>query len=135
MNSATTTTGAPAGEGAHTGPAGHPSHTDHGPHHVLPLWLLVGTWAALMALTILTVGSSQFDLGYFDLPVAMGIATVKALLVLLIFMHLGFDKSFHSLLIFGSLLFVFLFISFTVLDRGQYQGDINEKESEVLFGQ
>lgn len=108
-------------------------HDDHGGHHVLPLWLLFGTWAALMALTILTVGSSQFDLGAFDLPIAMGIATVKAMLVLLIFMHLGFDKGFHSLLIFGSLLFVFLFVSFLLIDRGQYQPSITAMDQQKLL--
>ncbi|MEM6674464.1 MAG: cytochrome C oxidase subunit IV family protein [Planctomycetota bacterium] len=112
--------------------AHHDAHDDHSDHHALPVWLLVGTWAALMALTVLTVGLARFDLGAFDLPVAMGIATVKAMLVLIIFMHLGFDKSFHSLLIFGSFLFVFLFISFTLMDRGQYQPDITEKEREVI---
>ena len=105
---------------------------DHGDHHVLPLWLLLGTWGALMVLTVLTVSASQLELGAFDLPVAMGIATVKATLVMMIFMHLGFDKSFHSLLIFSSFLFVFLFISFVLIDRGQYQGTIDEKEREVI---
>ncbi|MEC8511222.1 MAG: cytochrome C oxidase subunit IV family protein [Planctomycetota bacterium] len=112
----------------------HAAHGDHHEdHHALPLWMLVGTWGALMGLTLLTVFSAQFDLGAFDLPIAMGIATIKAMLVLLIFMHLGFDKGFHSLLIFGSLLFVFLFISFTLMDRGQYQGDITVKDSEKLL--
>ncbi|MEM9383112.1 MAG: cytochrome C oxidase subunit IV family protein, partial [Planctomycetota bacterium] len=72
------------------------------------------------------------ELGAFDLPVAMGIATVKAMLVMMIFMHLGFDKGFHSLLIFSSFLFVFLFISFVLMDRGQYQGTLNEKEREMI---
>ena len=62
----------------------------------------------------------------------MAIATVKATLVMLIFMHLGFDKGFHSLLIYGSFLFVFLFISFVWIDRGQYQVDINEKEQQEI---
>lgn len=111
--------------------AGHDAHGDG--HHALPLWMLLGTWAALMGLTILTVFSAQFDLGAFDLPIAMGIATVKAMLVLLIFMHLGFDKGFHSLLIFGSVLFVFLFISFALIDRGQYQTDITARDAEKLL--
>jgi len=75
-----------ATETAHTG-----DHSEHGDHHVLPLWLLIGTWVVLMILTVLTVTAAQYDLGAFDLPVAMGIATVKATLVLMIFMHLGFD--------------------------------------------
>lgn len=115
----------------HTG-----DHADHGADHVLPLWLLIGTWVALMILTVLTVTAAQYDLGAFDLPVAMGIATIKATLVLMIFMHLGFDKPFHSLLIFGSFLFVFLFISFLLMDRGQNQPEIELKDREtIVLGQ
>ena len=115
--------------------AGHAGdhHDDHHDgHHVLPLWVLLGTWAALMFLTVLTVSAASLDIGAFDLPVAMGIATVKAMLVLIIFMHLGFDKGFHSLLIFGSFLFVFLFISFALIDRGQYQPSITQKTLDTL---
>lgn len=111
----------------------HHGDDHHDGHHVLPLWVLLGTWAALMGLTVFTVSVSNFELGAFDLPVAMGVATVKAMLVLMIFMHLGFDKGFHSLLIFGSLLFVFLFISFLLIDRGQYQPEISLKTNETLL--
>lgn len=113
---------------------GHHDVADHhhDEHHALPLWLLVGTWLALMSLTGLTVFSAQFDLGAFDLPVAMAIATVKATLVMFIFMHLGFDKPFHSLLILGSFLFVFLFVSFALIDRGQYDPDIRAKDRMEL---
>lgn len=97
----------------------------HGKHHALPGWLLMGTWITLMSLTGLTVFSAQYHLGAFDVPIAMTIATIKALLVMLIFMHLLWDKGFHSVLIFGSLLFVWLFIAFLVVDRSQYQDDKN----------
>lgn len=110
------------------------AHDDHGEHHALPLWLLVMTWGALMGLTGLTVFlATQFHLGAFELPVAMGIATVKAVLVMFIFMHLGFDKPFHSLLILGSFLFVFLFIGFAMMDRGQYDGQISARTDVDLY--
>ena len=41
----------------------HAAHGDHHDgHHALPLWMLLGTWGALMGLTILTVFSAQFDI-------------------------------------------------------------------------
>jgi len=110
------------GAAAHGAPAGHADH-GAGKHHALPGWLLFGTWIALMALTGLTVFSAQYDLGAFDIPIAMTIATIKAFLVMLIFMHLAWDKGFHSVLIFGSLFFVWLFIGFLAIDRGQYQSN------------
>ena len=120
-----------------TDAAAHATDSDHGEHHhALPLWLLVMTWLALMSLTGLTVFlGTTFDLGAFELPVAMGIATIKAILVMFIFMHLGFDKPFHSLLIVGSLLFVFLFIGFAMMDRGQYDPQVQAKsEYEIRRG-
>jgi cytochrome c oxidase subunit 4 len=85
-----------------------------------------------MGLTGLTVFSAQYHLGAFDVPIAMTIATVKAFLVMLIFMHLWWDKGFHSVLIFGSLLFVWLFIGFLLIDRGQYQPSKTQFDSDVI---
>lgn len=102
-------------------------HDDHGLAHALPISLLVGVWAALMSLTGLTVWSAQYDLGRLDLPVAMGIATVKALLVALIFMHLLWDKKFHGILFIASLVFAGLFVTFSMMDVGQNMPDVEER--------
>ena len=102
-------------------------HDDHGLAHVLPIWLLVGIWAALMALTGITVWSAQYDLGRSDLPVAMGIATVKALLVALVFMHLLWDKKFHGMLFMASLVFAGLFVTFSMMDVEQNMPGVEER--------
>ncbi len=122
--------------GAHDPAQGvHDQHGEAGDHHALPGWLLFGTWVLLMGLTGLTVFSAQYDLGAFDIPIAMTIATVKAFLVMLIFMHLLWDKGFHSVLIFGSLLFVWLFIGFLMIDRGQYQPSKDLFDRDVIQSQ
>ena len=54
------------------------------------------------------------------------------LLVMLIFMHLAWDKGFHSVLIFGSLLFVWLFVGFLLIDRGQYQPTKTQFDRDVI---
>ena len=46
--------------------------------HVVPLKVLVTVWAALVALTWLTVAITWFDLGTLNLWAALAIATVKA---------------------------------------------------------
>jgi len=45
-------------------------------------------WGALLVLTALTVGVSFMNLGLWNAGVALGIASIKAVLVALYFMHL-----------------------------------------------
>ncbi|MDX1969223.1 MAG: cytochrome C oxidase subunit IV family protein [Planctomycetaceae bacterium] len=103
----------------------HAHAEDHGDAgHVMPPSILIGTFLALVGLTILTVGSSYFPLGSIELFVAMGIATVKAGLVAVYFMHLRYDKPLNALLLIFSLGFVALFICLTLIDSQSYQADI-----------
>ncbi|MFG0306499.1 MAG: cytochrome C oxidase subunit IV family protein, partial [Phycisphaerales bacterium JB040] len=57
---------------------------------------------------------------------AMVIASIKALLVCLYFMHLRYDKPFHALVFISGLAFALLFIGFSYMDTYQYQGDLDE---------
>ncbi|MBC8328191.1 MAG: cytochrome C oxidase subunit IV family protein [Planctomycetes bacterium] len=103
---------------------------DHGLGHVLPPKLLLGTFAALLALTALTVATGKMDLMGLDLAVAMIIATIKATLVAMIFMHLKWDRPFNGLVFLISILFVGLFLALAATDVGAYQGDINRYQAE-----
>ncbi len=49
-------------------------------------------WVVLMLLLVLTAGVSFIDLGSWNGPVAMAIAAVKTIIVILIFMHLKYEK-------------------------------------------
>jgi len=94
----------------------------HGLSHVAPVKALLSTWIALMVLTVITVGATRIDLGTSaNLGLAMAIAVVKATLVVLFFMHLRYDKIFHSVIIIGGVLAAALFVGFTLMDSGQYQ--------------
>lgn len=88
--------------------------------------VLVATWATLMALTIITVLAARIHFGSatINLVVAMFIATVKASLVCLFFMHLRYDKLIHTVAFLSSLLFFMLFVGFALMDTGQYQHTI-----------
>jgi len=104
----------------------HSGHEDHGLAHTMPIWMLVGVLGALMGLTILTVSVTSFDLGSEgNLVVAMVIATIKAALVVTFFMHLFWDKKFHLILFLTAVLFVVLFLSMSITDRGEYQRNID----------
>jgi cytochrome c oxidase subunit IV len=50
----------------------------------------IGVWLALLVLTGATAGIAFVDLGAFNTVVALVIATLKALLVVLIFMHVKY---------------------------------------------
>ena len=58
------------------------------------------TLAALLAFTAITVFVAQFDFGSVNVVVALTVATIKATLVALIFMHLRWDKPFCTVLFF-----------------------------------
>jgi cytochrome c oxidase subunit IV len=112
---------------------------EHGLSHIMSPKILLGVWAALIALTIITVVTATnpiFNFGmYPNLVIAMIIATIKASLVCLFFMHLLYDRKFNLVIFMGSLLFVLLFVSFSMMDSGQYQPAIQSRVEAQLSGQ
>jgi len=99
----------------------HASHDSQGVGHVVPFWVLHGVWIALLFLTYITVTATHVDFGSFNLWLSMGIATVKASLVVLYFMHLRYDHPFHGIVFVTALLFVMLFVVIVLLDTQEYQ--------------
>jgi cytochrome c oxidase subunit 4 len=93
--------------------------------------MLVTVFLSLLLLTAVTVAVAYVDLGEANLFVAMGIATVKAMLVALFFMHLAHDTGFNRLAFFGSFFFIALFVSFTLMDTGASQDDMDWQEHVV----
>jgi len=94
---------------------------DHVPH-ILPLRVYFATAAALFVLTAITIWVSYQDLGELNLIIALVVATTKACIVATIFMHLFWDHKFHAIIFASSLIFLGIFIWFTMYDtnhRGQ----------------
>ena len=92
--------------------------------HVVPMKVLIGVWAALLVLTILTVAAINVDLGSLNLWIAMAIATLKASLVVLYFMHMRYDRPFNAIVFVTALLFVMLFVSIALLDSKAYEPEV-----------
>ena len=61
-------------------------HDDH-TAHVTPLRTYLLAALALLVLTIITVGVAYVNLGPLNDVVAVGVATLKALIIVIIFMH------------------------------------------------
>jgi cytochrome c oxidase subunit 4 len=101
----------------------HHDDDHHGISHVASVKVLLGTGGSLLLLTLVTVAATKVDFGgsNINLAIAMLIAVTKATLVVLFFMHLKYDKLFHSVIFVSALLAAALFVGFTLMDTGQYQ--------------
>jgi cytochrome c oxidase subunit 4 len=88
---------------------GDQAHGEDGEHgHGVGRYIAV--WLALMGFTALTVITGHRDLGAINLPLALTIATVKATLVILFFMHM-IETPTANRIVFGvSLVFVLVLI-------------------------
>lgn len=73
-------------------------------------------FAALMALTLLTIGIATIDLGAINTIVALLIAAVKAALVIAIFMHVDRSGPLIRLVVFAGVLWLAILIVLTLSD-------------------
>ena len=88
-----------------------------GEHHIVPFSTYMKVFAALIALTALTVITAKgMDLSPFNGAVAFIIAATKAGLVMAFFMQLLYQDRTNSYIIFGSFFFVLLLFFFCILD-------------------
>jgi cytochrome c oxidase subunit 4 len=86
-------------------------------HHVIPVATYLKVFAALIGLTVLTVAAAQVDFGAFNAIVAFGIATVKGVLVLAIFMHLKYDDMLNRVIIGSAFFFLIVMYFFSIVDE------------------
>jgi cytochrome c oxidase subunit 4 len=76
-------------------------------------------WGALLLGTFLTYEVAKIDLGVFNSAVALIIATTKALLVALFFMHLkGAHEKLLKLVVISTIFFLFILIALSLADYG-----------------
>lgn len=93
--------------------------------HPASMKSLVGVFGALLFLTFVTVWVAELHLE-FDLAVSMFIASIKASLVAIWFMHLNHDSGINRVVMVGSILFFGLFLAVVLGDANYYQPDIVE---------
>lgn len=89
-------------------------------NHIIPFELYIKVLSALLVLTVITVAVAQVDFGALNAVIAMGIATVKAALVLLYFMHLKYDDKTYLVIFLTGVFFlvvIFLFCEFDLITR------------------
>ena len=106
----------------------------HAEHHITPIKTLVLVFAALVALTVITVLTAQVDLGAFNVPLALLIAGTKASLVVAIFMALKYDNKVNTLVFAVGTLFVIVFLVFTLFDTA-FRGDLSNTTEGTIMDQ
>ena len=89
--------------------------------HVASMRVLVSVMIALMIGTWLTVSVTHFDFGMLNIWIGLAIATTKAVLVGLYFMHLRWDKPFNAFVFISAFAVLALFIGFAMMDTTHYQ--------------
>ena len=74
-------------------------------------------WIALLGLTVITAGVAFVDLGPFNVVLALVIATVKALLVVLFFMHVKYtSEKLTKIVIVSAIFWLFLLLALSMAD-------------------
>ena len=110
------------------------SHDEHHGHHIVPVKTLVVVFGALIFFTVLTVVLAQFHFGALEVPIALGIALIKASLVVSIFMALKWDNKVNATVLAVGVLFVLVFISFTLMDT-EFRGDLSNTTEMTILDQ
>jgi cytochrome c oxidase subunit 4 len=100
--------------------------------HVSSVKFYVGILAALMFFTLLTVAVASVHLGPLNLAVAILIASIKATLVVMFFMHLKYDSKFNATIVICSLLFISVFFAYTMNDTDRRAEVDDAQGSQVL---
>lgn len=91
------------------------SHDDY--HvHVAPVSMYLAVFGALFVLTIITWWVATFDLGAINTPLALGIAFLKASLVVMFFMHLKYNAKILWMVAVCSVLMTVVMFVFTMSD-------------------
>jgi cytochrome c oxidase subunit 4 len=97
----------PGHSGGHAG-----NHEDTHDHEGVFLRTLI----ALLILTAITVAASYVDFGAGNVVIALLVASIKATLVALFFMHLRYDKPVEAVIALAGFLFLGIFLMFCLLD-------------------
>jgi cytochrome c oxidase subunit 4 len=96
-------------------------------HHVPPLKLYFVVFGILMVGTALTVAVAFFDLGPLNNVVMLAIAVVKAMFVVLYFMHVRWGSRLTWVVAGSGFFWLLILFSFTLMDymsRGWLQGTL-----------
>jgi cytochrome c oxidase subunit 4 len=92
------------------------TNPEHADHHIITPKIYIIVFATLLVFTGITVGAAYVDLGIFNPVVALAIASFKAVVVILFFMHVKYQSKLVKMTV-GAGFFTFLvLITMTLTD-------------------
>ncbi|HTV48884.1 MAG TPA: cytochrome C oxidase subunit IV family protein [Phycisphaerae bacterium] len=100
--------------------------------HLVPLRMLFIVWVVLCALAILNAVLANMNLSGAGVLVAMIIASTMAVIAGLYFMHLRYDSLFNVVVMLLTLIFITLFITFSLTDTANYRSDLIPGEAPAM---
>lgn len=84
--------------------------------HIVPVKVYVLVFLALLAGTGLTVAMAFIDLGPFNGIIALTIAMIKAVLVILFFMHVKYSSKMTKVTIISAFFFLMILLGLSMTD-------------------
>jgi len=87
---------------------------DH--EHVVPIRIYAVIFATLLLLTLVTVDVAFFNFGLMNIYIALAIATTKATLVILYFMHVRYAPSLTWVFAAAGFIWLIILLTFTLSD-------------------
>ena len=96
-------------------------------NHVVSIRVYLGVFLALLVLTGVTVWAASHDFGGWNMLVALGIAVLKAVLVILFFMHVKYSSRLTKLVVGSAFVLLAIMILGTMHDY--YSPNVNSSQS------
>ncbi len=84
--------------------------------HVVPFKIYAVIFATLLLLTLVTVDVATYNFGMMNIYIALAVATTKATLVILYFMHVRYAPALVAVFAAAGFVWLVLLIGFTLSD-------------------
>jgi cytochrome c oxidase subunit 4 len=91
----------------------NPEHADH---HIIGPGTYIAVYVTLLVFTGITVGAAFIDLHIFNPIIAVAIACIKAVIVILFFMHVFYQSKLIKLTVISGFLTFLILITMTLSD-------------------
>jgi cytochrome c oxidase subunit IV len=96
--------------------ASNVTNPEHAEHHVVTPFTYGIVFVTLLIFTGLTVIAAYIDLGIFNPVVALAIATIKAVIVILFFMHIKYQSKLIKMTVAAGFFTFFGLVAMTLSD-------------------